>query len=150
VPAKAEILICNRQKAVRVFRQRLRRLVRFVARAEGVPLALVDLAVVGKEEMARLNRRYLRRAGPTDVLSFDLSEPHRPGLSAQIIVCGEIAAEEARRRGSRPQQELMLYVIHGLLHLMGYDDGTTSAAEKMHRREEELLVRFATAKTAPR
>ncbi|OPX23750.1 MAG: rRNA maturation RNase YbeY [Planctomycetales bacterium 4484_123] len=144
------MLICNRQRAVRVFRERLCRLVRFVARAEGVPLALVDLAVVGKAEMAGLNRRYLRRSGTTDVLSFDLSEPHRPGLSAQIVVCGEVAAEEARRRGLRPQQELMLYVIHGLLHLMGYDDETTSAAEKMHRREEELLARFTAAKTARR
>ena len=137
-----KILIGNRQKSVRVFRRRLAALIRFVARAEGRRIGMVDLAVVGAEEMAELNRRYLRHAGPTDVLSFDLSEGEEGPLDAQVIVCGDVAAAEARRQGLTPQQELMLYVIHGLLHLTGHSDQTAGRARTLRARQEELLWQF--------
>ena len=137
-----KILIGNRQRSVRVFRQRLARLIRFVARAEGRRIGSVDLAVVGAGEMAELNRRYLRHAGPTDVLCFDLSEGDPGALVAQIVVCGDVAAAQARRHGLTPQQELMLYVIHGLLHLTGHDDRTARQARAIQARQEELLARF--------
>ncbi|MHC4718007.1 MAG: rRNA maturation RNase YbeY [Planctomycetota bacterium] len=137
-----KILIGNRQRSVRVFRERMERLVRFVARAEGRRIGAIDLAVVGADEMAGLNERFLRHAGPTDVLCFDLSEACATELSAQIIVCGEVAAREAARHGLTPQQELMLYVIHGLLHLTGHDDRTARQARAMQARQEELLERF--------
>lgn len=138
--------ICSSQKAVRVPRKKLAELIAFVARRQGAELVEVDLAVVGREEIAALNRRWLRRSGPTDVLSFDLSERNAAGLSAQIIVCGDVAAERAARRGAGVQRELMLYVVHGLLHLMGCDDTTARSAEKMHAREEELIEAFARAR----
>ena len=135
-------MIGNRQRSVRVFRERMDRLIRFVARAEGVRIGSIDLAVVDEEEMAELNERYLRHAGPTDVLSFDLSDPGADGLHAQIVVCGDVAAAEASRHGLTPQQELMLYVIHGLLHLTGHDDQSAPKAHAMRARQEELLSRF--------
>jgi len=139
---RGTVLIGNRQKAVRVFRQRMSALVRFVGRAEGRRIGTVDLAVVGADEMAELNEQYLRHAGPTDVLCFDLSEGEEGPLNAQVVVCGEVAAAEARRHGLTPQQELMLYVIHGLLHLTGHDDRRAGEARGMRARQEELLGRF--------
>ncbi|MFB3891373.1 MAG: rRNA maturation RNase YbeY [Phycisphaerae bacterium] len=121
---------------------RLARLVRFVARREGQRLGMIDLAIVGKDEIAALNRQHLRHAGPTDVLSFDLSDGTTRGLCAQIVVCWPVALEQARLRGLAAADELMLYVIHGLLHLMGYDDTAVRQAAKMHAREEELLGEF--------
>jgi probable rRNA maturation factor len=138
---KSIVLISSTQRAVRIDRDRLARLLRFVARAEGQRLGQIDLAVVGKDEITAHNHRWLRHAGATDVLSFDLSEAGG-GLSGQLIVCGEVAAEQARLRGLHAQQELMLYVVHGLLHLCGYDDQTVRGAAKMHAREEELLREF--------
>jgi len=135
-------VISSSTRAVRVPRKRLAELVAFVAAAQGTRIAEVDIAVVSRRQIASINKRYLGCDGPTDVLSFDLSDPHGP-IRAQIVVCGDIAARQGRLHGCGPQRELMLYVVHGLLHLAGYDDRTARAAERMHAREEELLDTFA-------
>lgn len=127
---------------MRVPRKKLRELVAFVGEAEAVALEEVDIAVVDAEEITCLNRRWLNHRRATDVISFDLSDPQSDALTAQIIVCGDVAVEQARRRGIGVQRELMLYVVHGLLHLMGYDDTDAASAEVMHARQEELLERF--------
>jgi len=123
-------------------RKRLAELVAFVARREGVRVAEIDIAVVGRREMASLNRRYLGRAGATDVLSFDLSGPGCDGICGQIVVCGEMAAQRASARKCSASAELMLYVLHGLLHIIGYDDSKPRAADTMNARQDELLTAF--------
>ncbi len=137
---KPVVRISSSQSAVRVPRRRITRLVAFFAGVQDVRIAEIDLAVVSSREIAALNRRWLGRRGATDVLSFDLSEDGGPGIAAQIVICGDIAAKQARVGGV--QRELMLYVVHGLLHLMGYDDARPAAAAKMHAREQELLDAF--------
>jgi len=140
-----KITISSTQRAIRVPRKKLDSLIRFVARRQGAAVAEVDLAVVGSEEMASLNRRYLRRSGPTDVLSFDLSDAGAGRLCVQLVVCGDLAAARAREFGISAQRELMLYVVHGLLHLTGHDDKTASAAARMCARENEILDEFLKA-----
>jgi rRNA maturation RNase YbeY len=142
-PRRGAVVISSTQRAVRVPRKRLAALVRFVARREGARLAEVDIAVVGRRKMASLNRRWLRRRGATDVISFDLSGPARDELAAQIVVCAPVAAARARAHGCGVERELLRYVTHGLLHAMGYDDGTAPQAAEMHAREEALLDAFA-------
>lgn len=127
---------------MRVPRKRLTELIGFVADREGADVAEVDVAVVDRAEMAGLNRRYLGRGGETDVLSFDLSDDARIGLVGQIVVCGDVAVEQADLHGAGAQRELMLYVVHGLLHLTGHDDATARGAARMHAREDELLAEF--------
>jgi len=136
------VSICSTQHALRVPRKRITELVAFVARSEGKAIVEVDVAVVDSRQIARLNRRYLRHAGATDVLSFDLTDPGASGLSAQIIVCGSVAVREATRRGIGSQRELLLYVLHGLLHLLGYDDRSSAARARMTARQEQLLAGF--------
>ncbi|MFA6132888.1 MAG: rRNA maturation RNase YbeY [Phycisphaerae bacterium] len=139
---KPKVAISSSQKAIRVPRKKIAELVAFVARAEGARIAEIDLAVVASSEISSLNRRFLSHAGPTDVLSFDISESGRGGISAQLVVCGDVAAQQARARRLPAQRELLLYVTHGLLHLMGYEDSSIRGAAKMHAREEELLEGF--------
>jgi len=148
--AAARIAVTHRTRTVRVPPARLRELATFVAAAEGRRLGEIDLAVVGTEEIAALNRRYLGRAGATDVLSFDLSDEGQPDIAAQIVVCGDVAAAVGRALGHPARRELMLYVVHGLLHLMGYDDTTPRAADRMHAREEALLAGFCVRPPARR
>ena len=136
------VAIASSQSALRVPRKALAELVAFVSRAEGVRFAQVDLAVVGHHEMVRLNRRHAGHTGTTDVLSFDLSDDGDEAVTAQVIVCGDVAVKAGPVHGNRPQQELMLYVIHGLLHLSGYDDKAARARTAMHARQEELLGEF--------
>jgi len=137
-----KVAISSAQKAIRVPRKRIAELAAFVAKAEGCRIGDVDIAVVDSARMAELNRRYLRHAGATDVLSFDLSEPQSAGLSVQLIVCGDLAVTEAAARGLRPADELMLYVVHGLLHVMGYEDQSVGGSAGMQARQEELLEQF--------
>ncbi len=137
-----KVAISSSQTALRVPRKRLTELVAFVARQERAKIAEVDLAVVNSDEISSLNRRYLRHPGPTDVLSFDLSDAGREGICAQIIVCGDVAAAQGRLHGLTPQRELMVYVIHGLLHLMGYEDESRRGVARMSARQDELLTAF--------
>lgn len=139
---RPKVTISSSQTALRVPRKRLTELVAFVARSEGAAIAEVDLAVVNRDEITSLNRRYLRHTGPTDVLSFDLSDADREGICAQVIVCGDLAAAQAPEHGLTPQRELMVYVIHGLLHLMGYEDDSVRGAARMHAHQDELLEAF--------
>lgn len=139
---RCKVVVSSAQHAVRVPRKRIAELIEHVAAAEPIRLAAVDLAVVGSAEMAALNRRYARSAGPTDVLSFDLSAGDDEAVTAQVVVCGDIAAEEGRLRGTSGQAELLLYVVHALLHLAGYEDATAGGAARMHARAAALLDGF--------
>ncbi len=144
--AKPKVAIWSSQKALRVPRKKIAELVAFIAARQGVSISDVDLAVVDGRQIAALNRRYLARAGPTDVLSFDLSESHHGTVSAQIVVCGPVVVRRARRRRLGLQREMLLCVAHGLLHLMGYDDRNPPARAKMSARQEELLEEFLSRK----
>ncbi|MCE5276921.1 MAG: rRNA maturation RNase YbeY [Planctomycetaceae bacterium] len=138
---KLIVRISSTQRALRVPRKAIATLVAFVARRQRARLGEVDVAVVDARQIAAVNRRYLRHAGATDVISFDLTTPGQP-IEAQIIVCGPLAVREARRRGIAPTHELLLYVLHGLLHVMGYDDQSADAAAAMAARQELLLREF--------
>ena len=127
---------------MRVPRKKIIQLVNFVARFQGLSVVEVDVAVVTSREISSLNRRYLNHTGPTDVISFDLSDSSDDGIRAQIVVCGELAVREGRIRRHGPQRELMLYIVHGLLHLMGFNDKTPTQSTTMHAREEKLLAKF--------
>ncbi len=140
---KPKITISNCQKAIDISEASLRRLVKFVAEAEVREIDSIDVAIVDTDEIASLNSRYLGKDEVTDVLSFDISEANSPGIIAQIVVCGDVAAEVGPRHDLSGDDELMLYIIHGLLHLMGYDDAEVGQAERMRTRQEELLAKFA-------
>ena len=137
---KPKVTISSSQDALRVPRRKIAELIVLTARLEGATIREVDVAVVNDDQIGALNRRYLHRSGPTDVLSFDMSEPGASGLCGQIVVCAQVAVGEARRRRIGPQAELMLYVLHGLLHLLGYDDLADDDAERMHARQDEILA----------
>ena len=126
--------------AMRLPRQGLARLIAFVVAREHARVAEVDLAVVSARRIAALNRRFLGHAGPTDV-SFNLADPGQP-VSAQLVVCSDVAAAQARQRNIPVRRELFLYVIHGLLHTLGYDDAAKPQAAKMAARQEQLLREF--------
>ena len=132
--------IVSSQEAVRVPRKRIAEVAAKIARQEGIRVSHIEIAVAAEDEMAAMNRRYLHHAGATDVLSFDLSDDVTDGLVGQVVVCGDVAAREAPIHGHSAQRELLLYVIHGLLHLTGYDDKTPRLAARMHAKAEELLA----------
>ena len=103
----------------------------------------LSLALVGDARMAALHRRFMGLPGPTDVLTFplDLDARGRP-TSGEVIVCVPEARRRAAETRTPPRDEVLLYAVHGLLHLCGFDDTTPRAFRAMHRKEDEILTRL--------
>jgi probable rRNA maturation factor len=120
---------------------KLRKLVRTVCRRFGISHARISIGIVDDAEIGVLNKQFLNHEGTTDCLSFDLSDETEPeGCKVfDLIVNGELAIREAARRGHEAQAELALYITHGLLHDLGFDDATEEQAQAMHRTEDEIL-----------
>lgn len=135
----SKISIAIPQDTVPIDRGRIRHAVRTVLEGEGIRDYEISLAFVDNTTIHRLNKRYLDDDEPTDVLSFPLSEPHARTLSGELVIGAEVALAQADERGYDVHAELALYVIHGLLHLCGYDDKTGSGAAEMRERETRYL-----------
>lgn len=135
------IQIADQQKTLRLDRRRLRRAVGMVLADAEIREATISLAVVNDSTMHALNRRHLGHDYPTDVLSF-LLEQSDSQLEGEIVVSSDTAHAAALDYGWDPAHELLLYVIHGALHLVGYDDHTAKQRSKMQAREREYLSRF--------
>jgi probable rRNA maturation factor len=126
-------------ETVAVNRRRMRHATRVVLEGEGVKHAEISLAFVDSATIRRLNKQYLNHGEPTDVLSFPLGRGPGDGLAGEVVVGAEVAKAQAGARGHDLQAELALYVIHGVLHLCGYDDATAAGAAEMRTRERHYL-----------
>ena len=144
-----KIAIATPQEIVAVDRKHVREVVRAVLDGEGVADAEISLAFVDNPTIHTLNKRYLDHDEPTDVLSFPLSEPRSGRLAGELVIGVEVAREQAAQRGHDVQAELALYVIHGLLHLCGYDDHDREDAAAMRRRERHYLRALGLPDIAP-
>lgn len=130
----------------------LRALARRVLEAEDYPASVeVTILLVDDEAMAGYNERFMSRQGPTDVLAFPLEEmlagvapvlaPTDPPLHlGDIVIAPSHVREQASARGVAFDDEIALMVVHGMLHLMGWDHPTDEAAERMEQRESEILA----------
>lgn len=130
----------------------LRAVVGHVLRRERCPAGMeVSVALVSDAVIRRLNRRYLRRDRPTDVLAFPLA-PHALNQSfpsgsgrggnrflGEVIISADRARVQARSAGHGLKTELALLAVHGVLHLLGYDDRSRRAAAVMVRRQRRLV-----------
>jgi probable rRNA maturation factor len=113
--------------------------------------AAISLAVVDDETIHELNRRHLDHDWPTDVLSFVL-EDDGDNLEGEVILSADTAATVADELGNLPAEEQLLYVIHGMLHLVGYDDKSDADAQVMRNAEAHYLQQFGarlSRRTAP-
>jgi len=136
------ISFTNDQARVEVDAIRLRDAVRNVLVAEKVRDADVSIAVVDDVKMHELNLKYLQHDYATDVLSFRLDEEDEGPLEGEIIVSIDTAEREAKEYGWKREDELLLYVIHGVLHLVGYDDQEIDERKAMREAESRNLARY--------
>ena len=117
----------------------LREVSRMVLEGEGVKEAKISLAFVDNTTIHRINKQFLDHDEPTDVITFPLSGEGAKKLEGELVIGVEVAIEQAKDRGHPVDTELSLYVIHGLLHLCGYDDRTKKDAAEMRVKEREYL-----------
>ncbi len=146
------VTITNRQRRHKLDRRAISRLARQAAEVIGsgttVPVVQTtqkrtretrvpqDLSIVfvSDAEMARHNEQFHHVTGPTDILTFDY------GTTGELIISVDHAHSQARRYRTKPSRELALYVVHGLLHLAGYDDRTAAQRRKMRAAERRVLT----------
>jgi probable rRNA maturation factor len=110
-----------------------------IARLAGLEEGSVAVALVDARQMRRMHRKFMGLDSPTDVLTFDLRQRPMDLVEADLVLCVNVARKQAKQRGHPLRLELLLYGVHGLLHLLGYDDHAPPAAARMHRREDALL-----------
>ncbi len=135
------IEIANDQSAVAVDEARLRDAVGRILRGESIRSAEISLAVVDDPTLQELHREYLDDDTPTDVMSFVLDR-QAGHLVGEVVASADTAARTARQFDWPAADELLLYVIHGTLHLVGYDDTTPEARAEMRELERRHLARF--------
>jgi len=148
--------IANQQTALEIDEAFLREVAECTLSAEQVESAEISLALVDNPTIRDLNIRYLEHDYDTDVLSFLFAAdggtwtPREPEgrrgagkqIEGEIIVSVEMACDVAREFGWKPADELTLYLVHGLLHLAGYDDLSEHEKAVMRSREREILSRW--------
>ena len=144
-----DLTLRNRQWTHPVDIRRLRHVcTTLLAELPRVKNAELGVTLVAAPEMARINVQFLQHEGSTDVITFDYSDvtdprpQHsnpRPKLHGELFICLDEAALQARRFRTTWQSELVRYIIHGTLHLLGYDDHRAADRRAMKREENRLL-----------
>lgn len=114
------------------------------------PQAELSLLFVSPDVMAELHQRWMDLPGPTDVMSFPMDElrPGRdgedaePGILGDIVICPDVAAEQARQAGHSTVEEMLLLTVHGILHLLGFDHAEPEEEKEMFALQRQLLLTF--------
>jgi probable rRNA maturation factor len=114
------------------------------------PQTDLSILLVGTDVMTDLHVKWMDEPGPTDVLSFPMDElrPGREGdvtpagLLGDVVLCPEVAAQQARTAGHSTAEELLLLTTHGILHLLGYDHAEPEEEKEMFGLQRKLLLTF--------
>lgn len=144
-----EVALSNQQVRHPVDEQQLREAAIAVLSNSEFSSAAVSIAVVDDATIHELNRRHLDHDWPTDVLSFVL-EGDNGHLEGEVIISADTAAAAAEELGCTAEREQLLYVIHGMLHLVGYRDQLGDDAAEMRAAESAYLQAFEEEKTQRR
>lgn len=139
-----QIALLNQQSRHPVNEAQLMDAATAVLRDSEFSSAAISLAVVDDDTIHDLNRRHLEHDWPTDVLGFVL-EDDGSHLEGEVILSADTAATAANELGNSAAEEQLLYVIHGMLHLVGYDDKSDADAEEMRAAEARYLQQFGVA-----
>lgn len=118
---------------------------RATLRGEGVRNALLSITLLDRSSIARLNRRHLGHAGDTDVISFAFDRPSRADpVIGDIYIAPDVGRENARARGTAIREELTRLVVHGTLHVLGYDHpvGVGREGSPMWTKQERIVRRL--------
>lgn len=135
------IAVANRQRRVRVTAAEVRTAVRATFAAESAGDPSLSVAIVDDATIREVNRRWLDHDWATDAIAFSYEDDPSPeGERGEVIVSAETARREADARGQCARHELLLYVVHGTLHLLGWDDDTPRRRTAMNRRAAQILA----------
>ncbi len=142
--------VANRQRRVRVTADQVRAVVAATFAAEDAGEPDVSVALVNDEVIREVNREYLGHDWATDSIAFSyVDDPAPDGIGGEVVVSAETALREARARGKSEVHELLLYVAHGTLHLLGWDDDTPDRRRAMNAHAAQILAAAGVEDRAP-
>lgn len=142
--SKPKIAIENRNKKIKIEKKKVSEVAGAILAAVGCTSVELSILFTDDEEIHTLNRDYRKKDKPTDVLSFPMRDGEygdiNPDLLGDVVISLDTAAMQAEERGETLEEELNFLLIHGILHLFGFDhEGTASEARRMQAKEKELL-----------
>jgi probable rRNA maturation factor len=163
--AGSTIVILNRQRVRKINLRLLKKIANAMLAEWEIKNADIGICLIAAPEMTRLNETFLKHKGSTDVIAFDYGfgvppsggkfskksaranrlKPELQTLHGEIFVCVDEAVLQARKFGTSWQSEVVRYIVHGVLHLLGFEDSRAGARRRM-KREENRLVRLLAGK----
>jgi len=147
-----DIQIANRQKGHPISLRKLRRRTRIILDALKSPEGEISILLVDDLQIAAMNRRFLGREGPTNVIAFPMQEGRFSGLSpnllGDVVISVDTAHREARSAGLALDERVTQLLVHGMLHLCGYDHEHDAAeARRMAAKSRALLAKILAAES---
>ncbi len=142
VSASVVITVQNSQKTLPLKTVSAENTIRHILKCCRVSRADLTVVFVSRQKIAALNKQFLGRAYATDVLAFDLREHHKDVLRGDIIISTDAVVKQSRQFGQSRSRELALYMIHGILHLLGYDDHSPKDIAQMRAEEERVISKL--------
>jgi probable rRNA maturation factor len=138
---KMEITVKNIQNILPVYPAKIKKLIKHILKNEGIKkTGYINICFVDNPLIKKFNAKFLKSRSATDVLAFDLSEKKDAKIiSADIIISAQAALKQANVFKTTPDYELSLYVAHGILHILGYDDQKTRQIKQMRRKEKQYV-----------
>jgi probable rRNA maturation factor len=141
----SKVSVLNRQNRVPVDRRKIGTAARRILKALGYEGYELTVVLVDDPEITRLNRQYFHRNRPTNVISFPMMDGTAASLRAKmlgdVVISTETAQRDAIVVGEKAEDEILFLLIHGILHLVGYDhEGAKDERLKMEAKEEELFA----------
>ena len=135
--------ILQRGAGKKLLGRKIKKIALTILELVGEKNAELSLALIGSVEMKKLNAKYRKKDYPTDVLSFPIEGivPKETRLLGDVVVSVEKAAEQAKARGYSPEQEMVTLLIHGIVHLMGYDHERSAREARAMDRVEKRIYR---------
>ncbi len=135
-----QIFIQNLQKKITINPKKIKRLVSKILKKERIKKSgSINICFVNNPVIKRFNTKFLKLKEITDVLAFNLSDKKEKNISADIMISTDIAISNSAKFKTTVNYELLLYVAHGLLHILGYNDQTQAQKKLMRKKEAEYV-----------
>jgi len=136
------IEITNLSKVKRLKIRNIRKVLSLVFSLLGIPSSQASILLCDNKFIRKLNRKFFNESGVTDVISFPLKDATNPQYLGEVVVCVEEAVKLAKVYSNTWQEELVLYLIHGILHIIGFDDIKAKDRLKMQAKQEKILSKL--------
>jgi probable rRNA maturation factor len=142
VSCGAKIEIINLQKIRRLDLKKLQRYLKEISSLIGISSSRISVTFCDNKLIRGLNKKFFKRYSPTDVISFPLNDNFDPYYLGEVVVSVEEALNLSKKYKKTWQEELILYIVHGILHLVGYSDRTNKKRRIMERKQKSIMEKL--------